>query len=302
MPVNLNGTVLPGQPGYRLTNHNFLQNNSNDEPVTEIENEYEEDSEKHANVPLLSDLMGDYQDEIDEANTDFANQFKTDYEETIGRITENASNIEKSAQDKIIELYTSKNIFTRDTDFSTDEFSIEEKNKLKYFQNILQNIEMYRTQEGLLTFLKEAKIVKEVASNLEFLKREYSKFKHFKRRNKLYNSLNFDSAINVIESNLSNVKFKHYNAFCYCLLRYLNFLEDKNELKSNLIYATFTSATTNASIYSPRPFYTTLFEKLDILESSSPVEYKKRLPTVNYPTTTNRKKKTTKRSNKKRNK
>lgn len=276
---------------------------SDDLSETESNVESEELSIKsnHA-VPHLSDLMGEYEDELAKTNEDFSNQFKNDYEETVGRISDNCDNIEKAAMSNIYALYESKGIFTRDTVVDEDvEFTQKEALQLKTSRNILHNIMMYKSQEGLLEYLTTGEgksIVKEVAVNPAFLEREYNKFKSFKRKNKLFNSLNFESAINICYMNTDKENFRHYTAFCYCLLRYLNSMRKEGILENNLIYATFTSATSNASIYRPRPFYSDLFEKLESLRQSEKPKYKIKEPTVKPPTIKNAKKKSTKRNKK----
>lgn len=252
-------------------------------------------------IPHLSDLMEEYEEELTKTNEEFGNQFKDDYEETVGRIKENCDTIEEAAKAKIYALYETKNIFNRDTSVEDSEFSSDELLQLNASRNIIHNINMYKTQDGLMEYLTTGEgksIVKEVAVNPAFLEREYERFKSFKRKNKLFNSLNFESAINVSEMNTDKENFRHYTAFCYCLLRYLNSMRKEGILERYVIYATFTSATSNASIYRPRPFYSDLFDKLESLRQNEKPKYEIRQPTVQPPTIKNAKKKSKKRNKK----
>ena len=275
---------------------------SDDLSETESNVESEELSIKSNHViPHLSDLMEDYEEELAKTNEEFGNQFKDDYEETVGRIKENCDTIEEAAKAKIYALYETKNIFNRDTPVEDSEFSSDELLQLNTSRNIIHNIDMYKTQDGLMEYLTTGEgksIVKEVAVNPVFLEREYDRFKSFKRKNKLFNSLNFESAINVSEMNNDKENFRHYTAFCYCLLRYLNSMRKEGILERYVIYATFTSATSNASIYRPRPFYSDLFEKLESLRQNEKPKYEIRQPTVQPPTVKNAKKKSKKRNKK----
>lgn len=294
----------PGDPGYCLLNHSILNSADIEKIVDEAPNAIEESitTEDSAPVPHLSELMADYQEGVADATEEFGNQFKTDYEETVGRIKENCDAIEKAATEKLLDLYKSKNIFTHDNTVTDSDFTPEELAKLKHFKNVLHNIEMYKNQDGLMNFVRSENIIKEVATNPEFLKREYIKFKSFKRVSQVQNSLNFDSAIKAAFNNVDSAEFKPFIAFCYCLLRYLNYLNKENKLASYLVYATFTSATTNASIYSPRPFYTMLFDELSTLKVDSKKSYEKRIPTVLPPSIPRKKKGAKKRNGKKRHK